>query len=73
MNKIILSWGSAYEFWLLSTIEQHKSASIIIAEHDVEFNHIINKKNVFIGSGNKFLTQNFTIKIVLFLMIVIVI
>ena len=23
-------WGTPYEFWLLSTIEQHKTASIII-------------------------------------------
>ncbi|MEN9522114.1 MAG: hypothetical protein RL065_491 [Bacteroidota bacterium] len=49
MQKIILSWGSAYEFWLLSTIEQKKSASIIIAEQNAEFDHLINKKNVFIG------------------------
>ena len=49
MNKIILSWGCAYEFWLLSTIEQQKSASIIIAEFDAEFDHAINNKKVFIG------------------------
>jgi hypothetical protein len=49
MNKIILSWGSAYEFWLLSTIEQHKSMSIIIAENDAEFKDAIYQNTVFIG------------------------
>lgn len=30
MDKLKITWGTAYEFWLLSTTEQGKSASIII-------------------------------------------
>ncbi|MFM2224689.1 MAG: hypothetical protein RJA07_891 [Bacteroidota bacterium] len=53
MNKIILSWGSAYEFWLLSTIEQHKSMSIIIAEKEAEFDDFVNNNSVFIGKWER--------------------
>lgn len=32
MQKVIMTWGTCYEFWLLSTIEYGRTASIII--HD---------------------------------------
>jgi hypothetical protein len=30
---LLMPWGSPYEFWLLSTIEQKKTASILFTEH----------------------------------------
>ncbi len=33
MEKLKITWGTAYEFWLLSTSEQGKSASIVIDDH----------------------------------------
>jgi len=31
-DTLLMSWGSPFEFWLLSTTEQNKTASIIIAD-----------------------------------------
>lgn len=33
MVTLIFSWGSSYEFWLLSTLEQNKTESIIISDN----------------------------------------
>lgn len=33
MDTVIMSWGSCYEFWLLSTIEYGESASILINDN----------------------------------------
>ncbi len=33
MGTLIFSWGSSYEFWLLSTLEQNKTESIIISDN----------------------------------------
>jgi hypothetical protein len=30
MDMLMMTWGTPYEFWLLSTSEQHRTASLII-------------------------------------------
>ncbi len=32
MDTLIMTWGTPYEFWLLSTAEQHRTVSLIIDE-----------------------------------------
>jgi len=33
LDTLLMTWGTPYEFWLLSTIETGKTASIIISDH----------------------------------------
>ncbi|TVR75838.1 MAG: hypothetical protein EA412_14760 [Chitinophagaceae bacterium] len=37
MDTLLMTWGSSYEFWLLSTMERGYSSSIIIEEEKGEF------------------------------------
>ncbi len=37
MKLLKMSWGSSFEFWALSTIEQHETRSVIIEEKPGEF------------------------------------
>ncbi len=37
IDKLIMTWGTSFEFWLLSTTEYGKSASIIITDHLDQF------------------------------------
>jgi hypothetical protein len=39
MDTLLMSWGTCYEFWLLSTIEQHKTASIMITDNTDQFHN----------------------------------
>ncbi len=43
MERVLMTWGSSYEFWLLSTIEQGISRSIIIEEAPNEFDYEMDK------------------------------
>ncbi|MCC7246860.1 MAG: hypothetical protein IT269_14335 [Saprospiraceae bacterium] len=47
-DTLLMTWGSAYEFWLLSTIEQGESRSIIIEETMGEFDWAMPNGKAFI-------------------------
>lgn len=47
MNLLHLSWGISTEIWLLSTIENNITYSVLIEEKPGEFDHLLNKKDVF--------------------------
>lgn len=51
LDIIINLWGSAYEFWLLSTIETGETRSIVISKGEDEFDKQIDEKrtDVFIA------------------------
>jgi hypothetical protein len=51
-NLLLMNWGTAYEFWLLSTIEQGESRSLILEEAPNEFDWTMNATNVFITKWN---------------------
>ena len=44
MNIILEHWGSAYEFWLLSTIETGETRSILFTNSDKEMTTVLKKK-----------------------------
>lgn len=48
MDKLLMVWGTSYEFWLLSTIEQGKTASIMIHENPDRLVPWAVEKNSFI-------------------------
>jgi hypothetical protein len=37
IDTLIMAWGTPYEFWLLSTIEQGKTESMIVADSAQQF------------------------------------
>lgn len=47
-------WGTPYEFWLLSTIERHKSASIIIDDNPSQRPWAANEKKALVVNWNTF-------------------
>ena len=47
MNLLQLSWGAPTEIWLLSTIENNVTYSVLIEENPGEFDHLLNKKDVY--------------------------
>ena len=47
-DTIIMSWASAYEFWLLSALENQHQRSIIIDENPSRFDSLLDKKDIFI-------------------------
>lgn len=49
-DTMLLTWGSSFEFWLLSTIETGESRSIIMEERQNEFDQ-------FLPANNKFITM----------------
>lgn len=42
-----MTWGSSYEFWLLSTLETGESRSIIIEEREGEYDWMLPEKKTF--------------------------
>jgi len=55
MDLLLESWGSAFEFWLLSTLESGETRSIYIVKNEETANRLINqqKANTFIASWNQ--------------------
>lgn len=53
-DTLLLTWSSCYEFWLLSTMEDGKSFSIIEEETPNEFDWAIGKNNSFISKWGVF-------------------
>ena len=48
-NEILLmKWASAYEFWLLSTLETGTSRSVVVEDHQDEFNWLFPSKKALI-------------------------
>jgi len=43
-----LPWGSVYEFWILSTIEDHKTASVIFIDNPDELKDVMNEPKMFL-------------------------
>lgn len=48
-DVLIMNWATPYEFWLLSTVEKHKTASLVITDDTAQFKGRLNVKNVFVG------------------------
>jgi hypothetical protein len=53
-DTMIMTWGSSYELWLLSTIELGRSSSIIINENENEFDWAVPSKQSFISKWGVF-------------------
>lgn len=47
LDVLMTTWGSAYEFWLLSTLEGSRTRSVIISENPSEFQWAISEKEAF--------------------------
>lgn len=54
MHTLLLSWGTCYEFWLLSTTEQGSTASLIISNNIEDLIPPPNKPKSFITPYNGF-------------------
>jgi hypothetical protein len=54
MDKLRMSWGSAYEFWLLSTMEQGESRSVIIEEQPGSLDWLLDNNKAFIAKWGVF-------------------
>jgi len=65
-DKLMMTWGSSYEFWLLSTIESGESRSIIIEEIPDEYNWALPGNNAFITKWGAFDYANLNSKYFIF-------
>lgn len=54
LDTLLMTWGTSYEFWLMSTIETGTSRSIIIEEHANEFDWALENKSAFISKWGVF-------------------
>lgn len=54
IDTLLMTWGTSYEIWLLSTIEQGFSRSIIIEEREGEFDWALPNSNSFITKWGYF-------------------
>lgn len=54
MDTLMMTWGSSYEFWLLSTIEGGTSRSVIIEERPGEFDYALPAEKAFITKWGVF-------------------
>ena len=54
MDKLMMIWSSPYEFWLLSTLEQNKSRSILILDIESELDWALSSKNTFLTRWGTF-------------------
>lgn len=53
-DTMVLSWGASYEFWLLSTLEQPHTRSIIVEETPGEFDWALGGNKYFITKWGTF-------------------
>jgi hypothetical protein len=58
MDTLIISWGTPYEFWLLSTMENKKTASIIISDNPDELSWALRDKDKFLTTWGSFSYDN---------------
>lgn len=54
MNILVMTWGTPYEFWLLSTIETGKTASVIINDDPDQLTWALNDKKKFLTTWGSF-------------------
>ncbi len=54
IDTLLMTWASSYEFWLLSTMEQGVSRSIIIEEKENEFNDALFANKSFVSQWGMF-------------------
>lgn len=54
MGTLIFSWGTPYEFWLLSTLETGKSTSIIVTDNPDGYVYAAEEKKTFITTWGAF-------------------
>ncbi|MDI9318954.1 MAG: hypothetical protein QM530_00630 [Phycisphaerales bacterium] len=54
LQTLLMTWGSSYEFWLLSSMEYGQARSIIIEENKDEFAWAIDKNKSFITKWGAF-------------------
>jgi hypothetical protein len=54
LDTLLMTWGSSYEFWLLSTMESGVSRSIIIEERQNEFDWALPSNKAFISKWGNF-------------------
>lgn len=54
LDTLLMTWGSSYEFWLLSTMADNNSRSIIIEETPGEFDYALLAKRAFITKWGVF-------------------
>ena len=47
IDTVIMTWSSPYEFWLLSTLENQKTSSILIHDKPTSLDWAIHKKKAF--------------------------
>jgi hypothetical protein len=49
-DTLLMAWSSPYEFWLLSTLEREKTASILIAEDPDQYRYGLDNSRLFVPS-----------------------
>lgn len=54
VDTLLMTWGTPYEFWLLSTIEKGKTASIIINEKPSELVWALDNNDAFLTTWGLF-------------------
>lgn len=54
IDTALMTWGSAYEFWLLSTIQTNRSASLLISEAPDQFNWALGTRDIFLTAWGAF-------------------
>lgn len=58
VDTLLMTWGSSYEFWLLSTMEQGVSRSVIIEEQKGEFDWLMGHNKALITKWELFEYKN---------------
>lgn len=54
VKKLVMTWGCSYETWLLSTLEQGETRSLLIEEKPGEFDKYIHLNKAFIAKWKAF-------------------
>lgn len=54
MEKFIMTWGISYETWLLSTMEQGETRSLLIEDDRGEYDKQLHRNKAFIGKWKTF-------------------
>lgn len=49
LDTLTMTWGTPFEFWLLSTTEYNKTASIVISEDAKKLDYVQDKTTSFLG------------------------
>ncbi|MBP7821849.1 MAG: hypothetical protein KA010_02920, partial [Saprospiraceae bacterium] len=53
-DTLLMTWGSCYEFWLLSTLEHNHSMSVIVEEKQGEYDWALNSNKAFLSKWGLF-------------------